>query len=75
MPDGFAFGTEYTGGNKCGTEQLPALDRYKSDPQQGPDRTWNSSGRDRRREKCGWFLYRGSARGGTDRGEAGIAGK
>ena len=64
----------YRGGNKCGITDAH-MGPLPSDPKQRPIRTWNSGGRDCRREKCGWSLYRGSTRGGTDRGEAGIAGE
>lgn len=75
MPDGFAFGTEYTAEEiKCGITDA-CIGSLPSDPQQRPVRTWNRGGRDRRREKCRRSLYRGGPRGGTDRGEAGIAGK
>ena len=64
----------YRGGNKCGITDA-CIGSLPPDSQQRPVRTWNRGGRDRRREKCRWSLYRGGPRGGTDRGEAGIAGK
>ena len=64
----------YREGNKCSITDA-RIGSLPPDPQQRPVRTWNCCGRDRCREKCGWSLCRGGSPGGTDRGEAGIAGE
>ena len=75
MPDGFAFGTEYTAEEINAALQMPALDRYRLIPSR--DLTGHGT------------AVAGIAAGkvqvvsipgrppeaGTDRGEAGIAGK